>query len=149
MEENKKDILKKGLLKTDTDFTANLINKINADEAALSKVLTKHGTVSTSVDFTAQLMSQLEEKTPAIPYKPVISRPAWIAIAAIFIGFIGLTLFSGTENSHQLGIEGGLQNLKNGVDAIFSGDSTFQYFMLGALLLSLGLVVEQKISERV
>ena len=148
MEENKKDILKKGLLKTDADFTSNLMDKINAEEKALSNVLSKHGAVATSPDFTAQLMSQLEGKSPAVPYTPVISRKVWIGIAAVFIGIICLTFFSGTEGSVDLRMEDGVQRIKNGVSSITSSGAILQYFMIGILMLSLGLFVEQKLSSK-
>lgn len=149
MEENKKEILKKGLMKTDTDFTSNLMNKINSEETALSNVLSKHGSVSTSPDFTAQLMGQLEGKSPAVPYTPVISKRTWIGIAAMFIGLICLTLFSGTDGSIDLRIEDGFQNIKNGVGSFFSNGSTFYYVMLGILMLSVGLFIEQKVGKKV
>jgi hypothetical protein len=148
MKENKKEILKKGLMKTDTDFTSKLMNKINAEEEALSNVLTRHGSVSTSPDFTAQLMSQLEGKSTAIPYEPAISKKAWIGIAAMSIGLVFFTLISGTENSRELGIEEGFGRVMNDVGTFFSGGSIFNYVMLGSLLLSIGLVVEQKVGKK-
>ena len=147
MEENKKEILKKGLIKTDPDFTSNLMNKINAEEAVLSNVLSRHGSVSTSTDFTAQLMSKLEGKTSRAPYTPVISKKVWFGIAAVFIGLISITLFSGTEGSRELGIEAGFQSIKNGVDSFLSNGSIFRYIMLGVLLLSVGFVIEQRVNK--
>ena len=136
-------------MKTDTDFTSNLMDKINAEETALSNVLSKHGSVSTSPDFTAQLMGQLEGKSPAIPYTPVISKRTWIGIAAMFIGLISLTLFSGTEGSLDLRIEDSFQNIKNGLGSFFSNGSVWHYVMLGIFVLSIGLFVEQKVGEKV
>lgn len=148
MEENKKDILKKGLMKTDVDFTSKLMDKIDVDETALSNVLSKHGSVPTSSDFTASLMGQLEGKSPAIPYSPAISRKAWIGVAAVSIGVICLSLFSGTESFREFGIEKSFQNFAGGVATFFSSGSIFNYLVLGGLVLSLGLFIEQRVSKK-
>lgn len=149
MEENKDNILKKGLLKTDASFTSNLMDKINAEESALSNVLARHGQVAVSDEFTVQLMSQLEGKEASIPYKPVISKKAWLGIAAVFIGLISLTLFSGTEETYNLGIENNLQSIKTSIGSLTSSGATLYYIMFGTLLLSFGLIIEQKLSRKI
>lgn len=149
MDENKKELLKKGLVTTDTDFTSKLMTKINAEETALSNVLSKHGSVSTSTDFTAQLMTKLEGKTPVIQYEPVISKSAWIGIAALFIGIISLTFFFGSEGSLEFRLGNGFQNVKNGIGSFLSKGSAFLYILIGAFILSVGLFVEQKVGKKV
>ncbi|MDX2359568.1 MAG: hypothetical protein QNK23_02100 [Crocinitomicaceae bacterium] len=140
--EEKKHILKKGGLEAGAGFTSKLMEQINAEETALSNVLSKHGAEQPSVDFTAQLMSQLEGKTPKVPYTPVISKRTWIGIAAAFIGVFILTMFSGGEASGRLNPET-LQTVKDTVSGFFSNGSLFTYLILGALLLSLALFLDQ------
>lgn len=148
MEENKDNILKKGLLKTDDSFTSNLMDKINAEESALSIVLSRHGQVGVSDEFTAQLMSKLEGKEASISYKPVISKKAWFGIAAVFIGLITLTVFSGSEESYNIDIENNLQSIKTSITSLTSSGATLYYLMFGTLLLSFGLIIEQKLSRK-
>lgn len=149
MEEQKNKLLKKGLLEPDTDFTSKVMNSIDAEETVLSNLLAKHGSVTPSSDFTSQLMQQLEGKSPVAAYAPVISKKAWIGIAAVFIGIICLTIFFGTKDSKEILLNDQLHQFTMHIDALFSDGSAFPYLMLGILILSIGLVLEQKLSAKV
>lgn len=149
MEEQKNKLLKKGILETEADFTSNVMNSINSEETRMSNLLSKYGMVEPSADFTTQLMRQLEGKSPAVPYTPVISKKAWIGIAAVFVGVIILTLFSGTNNPKGTLFDDELNQLTTMLDALFSDGSAFPYLMLGGLILSIGLVIEQKMKTKV
>ena len=60
MEKKNKDILKDGLMETKKDFASNLMDRIDAEEKALSYVLSKSSAMETSPDFTTNLISKLE-----------------------------------------------------------------------------------------
>ena len=149
MEEQKNKLLKKGLLEPDADFTSKVMNSIDAEETVLSNLLAQHGSVAPSSNFTAQLMQQLEGKSPLVPYEPVISKKAWIGIAAVFIGIICFTMFSGTKDPKEILLNDELHQFTMSIDALFSDGSAFPYLMLGILILAIGLVIEQKVSAKV
>jgi hypothetical protein len=144
MEKNTRNILKKGLLKTESDFTSKIMDELNAEEKALSSVLLKHGELKTSVDFTAQLMQELEGKVPKKPYTPVISMRGWIGIAAVFTGVIVLLFSSGTNSSSEFVPNDKIEAVAAGISDFFKERSWFIYLLLGALLLSIALVLEQR-----
>ena len=144
MDEKKKNILKSGGMEVGSDFTSKIMGQINAEETALSNVLSRHGDMETSADFTAQFMTQLEGKSPKALYKPVISKNTWIGLAAAFIGVIVMVIFSGGEGSGRLNMES-VESVKNGIGEFFSGGALTPYLILGALLLSLALLFEQKV----
>lgn len=149
MEEQKNKQLKKGILDTEADFTSNVMNTINSEETRMSNLLSKHGMISPSTDFTAQLMRQLEGKSPVVPYTPVISKKAWIGIAAFFIGVIIFTLFSGTNDPKGSLLNDEINQFTTIMESLFSNGSAFPYLMFGVLILSIGLIIEQKVKTKV
>lgn len=149
MEEQKNKLLKKGILDTNADFTSNVMNTLTTEEFRMSGLLAKHGIESPSSDFTTQLMRQLEGKSPAIPYTPVISKKAWIGIAAFFIGVIIFTLFSGTNDPKGSLLNDELNQFTTITESLFSNGSAFPYLMFGVLILSIGLIIEQKVKTKV
>jgi hypothetical protein len=148
MEKKDKDILKKGLMETKSDFTSSLMNQINAEDIAMKNVLSEHGSLSPSADFTSNLMSQLEGKVPAKVYTPVISKRAWAAIAAVFIGVVILTLSVAQQNPGEAGVDLNIDNLSKGMTSPFKNLSTILYVGFGVLALAIGLVVEQRLSSK-
>ncbi|MFT5777912.1 MAG: hypothetical protein ACI837_000860 [Crocinitomicaceae bacterium] len=144
MEKKNTNILKKGLLKTESDFTSKLMDQLDAEDKALASLLTKQGALETSPDFTAQLMTELEGKRPKVPYTPVITLRGWIAAAAVFAGIIILTLFIGTTGPSEFVENDKIEAFKSGIGEFFKERSLFIYLLLGALLLSVGLFLEQR-----
>ena len=148
MDQKDKDILKKGLEETTPDFTSRVMNQINAEEKALSNVLSKHGAMETSPDFTAELMAKLEGKKPAVPYTPVISKTVWMGLAAMLVGVIIFVFASGSSQPSTLQVSENLQNVTNDIGTFFTKGSAFMYILLGTLVLSIALVVEQRLSRK-
>ena len=144
MEKKNNDILKKGLMETKMDFTSNLMDKINAEEKALSTVLSKSGSLETSKDFTIDLMSKLEGRVPVKPYESVISKRAWIGIAAVFIGVVVLTLLANDQVESSIKYDLGLDKITNSLVQFFKFSPVLTYICFGSLLFTLGLIYEQR-----
>jgi len=148
MEKQKKDILKSGLMETNMDFTSNLMSRIDAEEKALSTVLAKGRSMETSEDFTAELMSKLEGKVPAKPYKSVISKQGWIGIAAVFLGVIILSLLTIGQEGRSLKYNLNIEEATNTFVSFFQNSPVFTYTSLGLLILTIGLLFEQRFKKR-
>ncbi|MDG1331881.1 MAG: hypothetical protein P8P74_06105 [Crocinitomicaceae bacterium] len=144
MEKKKKGILKSGLMETKMDFTSNLMDRIDAEEKALSNVLSKSNAMETSDDFTAQLMLKLEGKVPAKPYKSIISKRAWTGIAAVFVGIIVLSLLTIGQEGGSLKYDLEIEEATNTFVSFFQNSPGFTYSSLGLLVLTFGLWVEQR-----
>jgi len=142
-----KDILKKGMEKTSADFTSHVMDSINKEEKALNNVLNEHGRMITSESFTVNVMQQLEGKTPAIPYEPVISRSVWLAICAVFVGIVVLVITTGTPIGSKLTAGDSLKIVAESIGSFFSNLGYTTYTAAGIFVLSLGLLVEQKINR--
>lgn len=147
MEDNTNKHWKKGILQPNEDFTSQVMQKIEAEEEALAHLLSKHGKMTPSTDFTAELMQKLEGKVPVVPYTPVISKRMWIGIAAVGIGIIFWTLFTGSESYPDKGFEYPLQNFNDSIHSMVTEGSVFSYFAMGILILSIGLVIEQRVGR--
>ena len=147
MEKKDKNILKKGLLETSPNFTSNLMDQINAEEKALSTVLSTSGKLETSSDFTAQLMAQLEGTSPAMVYSPVISKRIWYVLATLFVAVIGLAVFFGNGGAKGR-INLNLSNITDRFESFFQMNSSMLYLVFAVLVFSIGLVVEQRIGKK-
>lgn len=139
-----KDLLKKGLEKPENDFTSKVMQQINAEDVALRQVLARHGKLETSDDFTTQLMAQLEGKKQSIPYQPVISKYVWGVLAAVFAGIILLTLSLNQPGVSKVTIGDDIQQLTTSFVSIFTDRGMFMYSIIGILLLSIALLIEQR-----
>ncbi|MFT5860415.1 MAG: hypothetical protein ACI865_002528 [Flavobacteriaceae bacterium] len=149
MKKDENDILKKGILKPTSDFTSGVMGKINAEEKALANVLSAQGGMKTSSDFTSQLMAQIGTSTPSTPYVPVISKRVWIGIAAVFIGVLVLAGFYTESGSGQIDLQNNLQKVSDDISASVKSGPIFTYLLVGALILSLGLFIEQRFGKKV
>lgn len=150
MEKKNNDILKKGLMETKVDFTSNLMDRINAEEKAMSTVLSENGVLETSPDFTIELMSKLDGKVPAKPYSSVISKQAWIGIAAVFFGVIVLALMTtGQEGTGLINYNIQMEVATNSFVSFFKNSPIFTYSSLGLLILTVGLLFEQRLRKTV
>ena len=147
MEKKDKNILKKGIMETKSDFTSNLMDQINAEEKALSNVLTSNAKLETSPDFTSLLMAQLEGKSPAVVYKPVISKKTWFVLASLFLGVVGLAIFFGNANAKDARFHIDLSEIADQFESLFQASSGVVYLVFGVLILSIGLLVEQRLSK--
>lgn len=147
MEKKKKDILKSGLMETKMDFTSNLMGRIDAEEKALSNVLSQNSSMETSSDFTAQLMSKLEGKVPSKPYGSVISKQAWVGIAAVFVGIIVLALMTIGQEGGTLKYDIQIEEVTNSFVSFFQNSPIFTYTSLGLLILTIGLLFEQRVRK--
>lgn len=108
MKADKKDIFKK-VIKLGADdqpaanFTSRVMQTIEAEaqhEAALKTLLQQQPAEGPSFSFTANVMAQITAKPQPIVYKPIITKKAWYAIAAIAMVFL---LLIGVSNSPQSG----------------------------------------------
>lgn len=141
------NILKKGLIETNDDFTSTLMNKINTEEKALKSVLSQHGSLNAPIDFTAGVMHQLEGKVASPAYTPVISRRVWLGIAASISIIVLVTLFSDQSTSADSVLSGNVEQALNGIQSFCTNGSIFLYLLVGTLLFSIGLVVEQRMKS--
>lgn len=147
MKKKDKNILKRGLIETSDDFTSNLMKKINAEEMALTSVLSQHGLLEAPTDFTAQVMQKLEGKVASTLYTPVISKRVWVGIAAAATVIVLLVLISDQSTSGNSRISENVEQTLNGFHSFFSNGSIFLYLLSGALLFSIGLVFEQRFNS--
>jgi hypothetical protein len=148
MEKKNKDILKKGLMEPSSDFTSSIMNQIKKEDRAISNILSEKGSMTTSPDFTANLMSQLDGKKVPVVNPPLISKGVWIGIAAMVIGVITLTLFSSGSTSVDTSFSNQFDNVSKSLRAFFSGNFTLLYVIFGVLLLSVGLLLEQRLGNK-
>ena len=144
MGKKNKDILKKGLMETKTDFTSNLMDKIITEEKVLSNVLSKNGSLETSKDFTLELMSKLEDKRSSKVYRPVISKSAWIGIAAIFTGVIVLAFLTSGMEASSFKYHLQLEKVTGGIASLYKYSYVFTYTSFGIFMLTLALLFEQR-----
>ena len=144
MDKKNKDILKKGLHETKMDFTSSVMGKIHAEEKALSSLISREGAMETSDSFTMELMSKLEGKVPAKSYTPVISKSAWIGIAAIFTGVILMAFLASGSGTGSLKYDLRVERLANGISSIFQYSQAITYSCFGVLILTLALLYEQR-----
>ena len=147
MKKKANNILKKGLIETNDDFASNLMNKINAEEQALNSVLSQHGSLDAPTDFTAQVMKQLEGKVAASAYTPVISKRVWLGIAAAISAIVLLVLFNDQNTSSNSELSENVEQTLNSLYSFFTKGSIFIYLLLGTLLFSIGLVIEQRLNS--
>lgn len=147
MEKKDKDILKKGLMETKPDFTSSLMNQINAEDIAMKNVLSEHASLNPSADFTANLMSKLEGKVPAKVYTPVISKRAWAAIAAVFVGIIVLSVSVSQQSPTETVIDLNIDDMSKKLTSFFSNMSMIMYLGFGVLTFAIGLLVEQRLKH--
>ncbi len=57
------------------------------------KIVEDAGMHSPSVNFLDNVMSAVEAKSVQKTYEPLISKKAWMVIAALFIGWLGILYF--------------------------------------------------------
>ena len=147
MKKKNQNILKKGLIETNDDFTSNLMSKINAEEKAMNSVLSQYGTLEAPVDFTAQVMQRLAGKVASTQYAPVISKRVWAGIAVAATVIVLLVLISDQSTSSNSGLSENVEQTLNGFQSFFTNGSIFLYLLIGTLLFSIGLVIEQRLSS--
>lgn len=146
--EDQKNILKKGLEKPSVDFTKNLMQKVEAEENSLRRVLKEHAVMKTSSNFSSDLISQLEVLTPKKPYEPVISKHIWIGITAFIAVFIAivLTTAGSAPGSNQLMLN--IKRIDLSFVDTFNSNPILNYTICGVLLLSIALLTEQRMKQR-
>ncbi|MFK7784499.1 MAG: hypothetical protein AB8B56_05280 [Crocinitomicaceae bacterium] len=147
MEKKKTNILKDGLMETKMDFASNLMDRIDAEEKAMSNVLSNNSAMETSEDFTAKLMSKLEGKVPAKPYTSVISKQAWIGIAAVFVGIIILSLLTIGQEGSSIRYSHEIEQATNTFVSFFQNSPIFTYSSIGLLLITVGLLFDQRLRK--
>lgn len=145
--EEKSDFYGKGLHKVGGDFTSKLMQKIDKEEIALSNILQEHGMVKTSADFTTQLLTQLDNKRVRVKYSPVISLRAWIVISAVFLGVIGLIIYS-TPTEQTGDYSDYVNGMINVVSGFIQSFTSMSYIFVTILLFSFGLLFEQRLGKR-
>ena len=148
MENKGKNILKKGMMETKSDFTSSLMDQINLEEKALSNVLSEHGSMHTSNDFAASIMSQLEGKIPSKIYTPVISKQVWIGIAAVLVGIVVLTISLVNIGPSHTNFDFNPEAITTAFSSFFKNSPTVVYVGLGVLFLSVSLLLEQRIGSK-
>ncbi|MFT6501367.1 MAG: hypothetical protein ACJASQ_001479 [Crocinitomicaceae bacterium] len=149
MEEKSKDILKQGMMETKSDFTSSIMDQINAEEEALSTVLSEQGVMKPSLDFTTNLMAQLEGKVPAKTYAPIISKRTWIFITAACIALTIFVLSTAQQGSSQAFEYLNTLDLSSKVSSVFKGSYGLLYIAFGVLVLSIGLTIEQRFGKKI
>jgi hypothetical protein len=147
MKKKDKNILKKGLIQTNDDFTSNLMSKINAEEKALNSVLSQYGTLEAPVDFSAQVMQKLEGKVASAAYTPVISKRVWTGIAVAATVIVLLALIFDQNTTGNSGLNENVEKTLNGFQSFFTNGSIFLYLLMCTLLFSIGLVIEQRLNS--
>lgn len=149
MEEKNKDLLKQGMMETKPNFTSSIMDQINAEEEALSTVLSEQGVMKPSLNFTANLMAQLEGKVPAKTYAPIISKRTWIFIAAACIALTIFVFSTAQQGSSQVSEYLNTMDLSSKVSSVFKESYGLLYIAFGVLVLSIGLTIEQRFGKKI
>ena len=116
-----------------TDAVMPLIEADVAREAALKSLLKQHPAEGPSFDFTAAVMRQVGARRQPLVIKPIITKKAWFAIAAVFTLFLIIAFLPGKADSHAIAENSRLTLLINKVQLIPS--TLVLAVVLGAILL--------------
>jgi len=116
-----------------TDAVMQLIEADAAREAALKSLLKQHPAEGPSFDFTAAVMRQVGVRRQPLVIKPIITKKAWFAIAAVFTLFLIIAFLPGKADSHAIAENSRLTLLINKVQLIPS--TLVLAVVLGAILL--------------
>lgn len=146
MKENDKDKIKKGLEQPSSDFSKNIMQKIDAEEVAMKSVLSRHSLDSPSTSFTDSIMSRIEVGK-ITPYKPVISKYAWYGMAAMFIGVIAF-IFANTTITGQSKLSTRLGSVAESLSTLFTKIPYLSYSVMAVLGISLLLLLDQKLRRQ-
>jgi len=71
-------------------------------EHLIDKIMKETSLETPSIDFASSIMSKVDmiANSSVTPYRPLISKPVWVAILALIIGTLAYPLFYGmTETS--------------------------------------------------
>jgi len=112
-------------------------------EQLIDKMMAEEKLQSPSIDFTSKIMANvhvLEEKK-LIAYKPLISKPVWIAIgASIVLLVLYVSLFSGSENNLEIDEVGKLYS--NKVSTAFSGIHFSKNIFYAILIVPIMILIQ-------
>lgn len=69
-------------------------------ERFIEKIMQETSLETPSFDFTSKIMAQVSvEKSKAIPYKPLISKPVWFSIIVSVLGMVFYAFFARNSKS--------------------------------------------------
>ncbi len=132
---------KAGMESPSKDFTAQLMQQIEAEERALSSLISNHGKLETSDAFLAGVMEQLEGKSVARPYRPVIPKAVWAGIAAVFTGLALFLSFSGQTGSDS-SLDKRYDSVLESFNAFFAGSGFLHYILIPTTAVALILLLD-------
>ena len=149
MKADKKDIFKK-VIKLGADdqpvanFTDRVMQIIEAEaerETALKTLLQQQPAKGPSFSFTANVMAQISTKPLSVTYKPIITKKAWYAIAAVAMVFL---LLIGVSNSPQTGAA----NQNKLAAALKTINAVPQLYLIGVIIAGGLLFADYLITQR-
>ena len=112
-------------------------------EQLIDKMMAEEKLQSPSLDFTSKIMSEvliLEEKKIKA-YKPLISKPVWIAIgAAVAFLIVHVSLFSVSESNLKIDEIGTLYS--NKISTAFSGIHFSKNILYAILILPIMILIQ-------
>ena len=144
MEENDKNKIKSGLEQPSSDFSKNIMRKIDSEEIAMKNILTKHSLDTPSISFADSVVAGIEIKN-LTPYKPVISKYVWYGMAAMFVGF-SIFMFANTTITDQT-ISSRLGNVSETFNSLFTTIPYLSYSIMAVLGISALLLLDQRLKR--
>jgi len=116
--------------KPSSDFSANVMQQINAleleNEKALSSLLQKHTLEKPSLNFTSKIMQEIGAREKIGSYQPVIGKKVWFVIFSIILVVVIFTIFNFNNTPSEMTY----------IDAFISKMSSSFSFKMPALITS-------------
>ena len=112
-------------------------------EQLIEKMMAEEKLQSPSINFTSKIMANVQvlEEKKRIAYKPLISKPVWIAIgAAVALLVLYISLFSGSESNIEIDEIGKLYS--NKVSSAFSGIHFSKNIFYAILIVPVMILVQ-------
>jgi len=112
-------------------------------EQLIDKMMAEEKLQSPSIDFTSKIMAnvQILEEKKRIAYKPLISKPVWIAIGlTVAFLIVYVSLFSVSESNLKIDQIGKLYS--NKVSTAFSGIHFSKNMLYAILIVPIMILVQ-------
>lgn len=109
----------------------------NKQDEIIKKLLQEAPLEKPSLDFSKNVMQQIEKQKASLSYRPLISKTAWGAIAALFILGLLWVYFNPTSNIYDVGLISFTEklNIKNPFEAFAFSKTTLYAIGFMALFL--------------
>ena len=121
----------------------------NKQENIIKKLLKEAPMETPSKDFSKKVMQHIEKKNIYMPYRPLISKTAWLGIAALFIVGLVWVYYNPSSSAYNLDTRSLSEkvNLKNPFEGLHFSKTTLYAIGFMALFI-LQVPVLKRIVEK-